>query len=408
MGKYTGKHRGIVVATGDSEKRGQLRARIPGLGQNFVTDWALPAHSSFTRDTPAIGMGVWMEFEWPADGPDNPIWTGIYSSLPGGFSEHPRLAQQPAPGAAPFNRGLRPATTANLTDLGGRDPVTWYEPPTAVSAVYPTNHVRETPGGITEEWDDTPGARRVHRRFGAFYDETNEAGTVARGGASLFEWWTSGVRRFVGGTLAQVIAGDAHTTVEGEAQVSVLGALVAKLGSLRAKIGGLVLTADSTGAEASSSGGLSLLALGDAILRGRRALLTSIDKTTVSSAGDVTIEALGALDSMLYRVVLAAFGLSPGSGKITARGNSLELSTLPTFTGVPPSTTITIDDNGLTAKGLLPDLLTIPPIIADDIGWAAIKALQVDPISGLILGGQGLVLALAAGNIRRSSKIRSE
>jgi hypothetical protein len=40
---------------------------------------------------------------------------------------------------------------------------TWSEPPSAYSAQYPYNHVRESESGHIEEWDDTPKCERVHR-----------------------------------------------------------------------------------------------------------------------------------------------------------------------------------------------------------------------------------------------------
>ena len=49
---------------------------------------------------------------------------------------------------------------------------TWSEPASPYAAQYPHNHARQTASGHVEEWDDTPGAERVHifHRSGSFVE----------------------------------------------------------------------------------------------------------------------------------------------------------------------------------------------------------------------------------------------
>jgi phage baseplate assembly protein gpV len=74
---YFGKYRGIVTAVDVDQCR--IRARVDNLLDGEETGWALPA-APFAGDghgmvmLPAIGSGVWIEFE--AGNLDLPIWSG--------------------------------------------------------------------------------------------------------------------------------------------------------------------------------------------------------------------------------------------------------------------------------------------------------------------------------------------
>ena len=58
----------------------------------------------------------------------------------------------------------------------------WDEPETTYAAVYPKNHVMETEGGHIREFDDTPGAMRIHERHasGSGYEIDNEGTRITR------------------------------------------------------------------------------------------------------------------------------------------------------------------------------------------------------------------------------------
>ena len=371
MSYGSGIHKGIVHEVGDAGRTNMVRVRIPGLGRDFVTGWAEACLNGINAGGYAKGDGVWVGFEYPANGPDNAVVLGRYLSIPSGFSELPSLGQQPAPGPAPFNRGLRSATTDDLTALGGQEPISFEEPPAATGDEYPNVYTRQTPNGITEEWADTLGARRIHTRLAEVWEEWREDGLVARGGAQLVEFFTRGAFRFIGGPLAQVVAGDAQHTVEGEQQISILGALIAKAQSLRARIGTLSVTVDGPTASSDTSGGepvqvrgaelfargaLRLLSIGDLLMRGKRAMLAGVESAMVTAAGDVTVDAVGSLDSWLIAIALAAAGIAPGTGKATVQGKTVVLSTRPTGLAgvVPPTTKVTIDDDAVTVIGINP------------------------------------------------------
>ena len=60
----------------------------------------------------------------------------------------------------------------------GKDGATWNEPANPYAAVYPFNHVKETESGHIQEFDDTPGAERIHtyHKTGTF-DEIHPDGS---------------------------------------------------------------------------------------------------------------------------------------------------------------------------------------------------------------------------------------
>jgi hypothetical protein len=78
---YFGKYRGIVTDVEDPQKTCRIRATVPAVLGEHPCGWALPA-MPFAGDRhgmvmlPAIGSGVWIEFE--AGRLDNPIWSGAW------------------------------------------------------------------------------------------------------------------------------------------------------------------------------------------------------------------------------------------------------------------------------------------------------------------------------------------
>ena len=79
--RYYGKYRGIVDNNEDPEKMGRIKVRVPDVFHDQVTSWALPCspysgNGSGQFTVPAIGAGVWIEFE--AGDPAKPIWTGCW------------------------------------------------------------------------------------------------------------------------------------------------------------------------------------------------------------------------------------------------------------------------------------------------------------------------------------------
>lgn len=96
-------------------------------------------------------------------------------------------------------------SVASTPDIAGG--FTWAEPKTAYAAVYPKNHVRYTESGHIEEWDDTPGAERIHQ-----YHSSGTFTEVANG-------WENEPN----GTRVQRIVGDDYEIVHGNKKVYIGG-----------------------------------------------------------------------------------------------------------------------------------------------------------------------------------------
>lgn len=89
-------------------------------------------------------------------------------------------------------------------------PGTWSEPATPYAAVYPYNRVMETESGHILEFDDTPGAERIHiyHRSGTS-EETHPDGTkVIRVNANAYEIVLSDKNVYVKGDLNFTAVGD--------------------------------------------------------------------------------------------------------------------------------------------------------------------------------------------------------
>ncbi|NHZ80796.1 hypothetical protein F2P44_16165 [Massilia sp. CCM 8695] len=78
---YFGKYRGQVTDVDDPLGQGRIRATVPAVMHEHECDWALPAvpfagaqHGMLML--PAIGAGVWIEFE--AGNINTPIWSGTW------------------------------------------------------------------------------------------------------------------------------------------------------------------------------------------------------------------------------------------------------------------------------------------------------------------------------------------
>lgn len=98
--KYYGKYRGTVIQNQDPERRGRIQVEVPDVLSLIPSTWAEPS-VPWTGGPgvpmgffllPAIGAGVWIEFEH--GDVDKPIWTGCRWGLQ---SEIPTLAQFPNP-----------------------------------------------------------------------------------------------------------------------------------------------------------------------------------------------------------------------------------------------------------------------------------------------------------------------
>ena len=79
--RYYGKYRGIVTGNQDPQNLGRVKARVPEALGNVETGWALPCAAYGGNGVgifaiPAVGDGVWIEFE--AGDVSRPIWSGTW------------------------------------------------------------------------------------------------------------------------------------------------------------------------------------------------------------------------------------------------------------------------------------------------------------------------------------------
>jgi Type VI secretion system/phage-baseplate injector OB domain len=76
QGARFGKFRGTVADNEDPRRLGRIRALVPTVFGNQTSGWALPCSPAGYFAIPAVGAGVWIEFE--QGDPDLPIWTGCW------------------------------------------------------------------------------------------------------------------------------------------------------------------------------------------------------------------------------------------------------------------------------------------------------------------------------------------
>jgi uncharacterized protein involved in type VI secretion and phage assembly len=92
MSTYHGKYRGTVVNNIDPKQQGRLQAMVPDVLGSMPSSWAMACvpfagTQAGLWSVPAIGSGVWIEFE--QGDPDFPVWTGGWWGSP---ADPPALA----------------------------------------------------------------------------------------------------------------------------------------------------------------------------------------------------------------------------------------------------------------------------------------------------------------------------
>lgn len=117
--KFLGKYRGMVLNNVDPMMQGRLQVQVPDVAGLVPASWAMPCVPVAGVQTgflalPAIGSGVWVEFEH--GDADYPVWVGCFW---GSAAEIPALAQLTPPGVpaitlqTPLQNGL------TISDLPG-------------------------------------------------------------------------------------------------------------------------------------------------------------------------------------------------------------------------------------------------------------------------------------------------
>jgi uncharacterized protein involved in type VI secretion and phage assembly len=94
---FYGKYRATVINNVDPMQMGRLMVEVPDVSSIIPSTWAMPCVPfagvlSGMYAVPAIGSGVWVEFE--QGDPDYPIWVGCFW---GSAVEVPALALAAAP-----------------------------------------------------------------------------------------------------------------------------------------------------------------------------------------------------------------------------------------------------------------------------------------------------------------------
>jgi uncharacterized protein involved in type VI secretion and phage assembly len=114
-----GKYRGTVLNNIDPMQIGRIMVQVPDVSNVLPSTWAMPCvpftgiQSGFFV-VPAIGSGVWVEFE--QGDIDHPIWTGGFW---GSAGEVPALALAAAPGVQQIVIQSTTQNTLMISDVPG-------------------------------------------------------------------------------------------------------------------------------------------------------------------------------------------------------------------------------------------------------------------------------------------------
>jgi uncharacterized protein involved in type VI secretion and phage assembly len=117
--KYFGKYRGTVLLNEDPLKRARIVAEVPAVSSLLPTTWCEPCLplagiQSGTYLVPAIGAGVWIEYE--QGDVARPIWTGCFW---GSGAEVPALALAGLPASPSIVLQTTGQNTLMISDVPG-------------------------------------------------------------------------------------------------------------------------------------------------------------------------------------------------------------------------------------------------------------------------------------------------
>ena len=119
MGTFFGKYRGTVINNVDPMQMGRLMVQVPDVSNVLPSTWAMPCLpfagiQSGMFAIPAIGSGVWVEFE--QGNSDYPIWVGCFW---GSAGEVPAMALAGAPGVQSIVLQTTGQNTLMISDVPG-------------------------------------------------------------------------------------------------------------------------------------------------------------------------------------------------------------------------------------------------------------------------------------------------
>lgn len=225
---------GVVEDVNDPIRLGRCRVRVFSLHtdskEDIPTDdlpWAQPIQSITSAAMGDIGHsptgivnGTWVVgFFLDGEEAQRPVIMGTLAGIPTenanknlGFNDpsgqYPERTGEPDVNRLARNDSEYPHPVINNKDITRKTSVpiagggTWNEPQSSYNAQYPKNHVYESEAGHIKEFDDTPGAERIHEYHGT-------TGT-------FYEVHPSGDKQTrIEGDSYTVIAGDDYVRVNG-------------------------------------------------------------------------------------------------------------------------------------------------------------------------------------------------
>lgn len=119
MASFFGKYRGTVINNVDPMQMGRLMVQVPDVSNVLPSTWAMPCLpfagiQSGMYAIPAIGAGVWVEFE--QGNSDYPIWVGCFW---GSAAEIPALALAGPPAVQSIVLQTTGQNTLMISDVPG-------------------------------------------------------------------------------------------------------------------------------------------------------------------------------------------------------------------------------------------------------------------------------------------------
>jgi len=236
---------GVVEDISDPEKMDRVRVRIAGyhtenkaqlptsgLQWAIVMDPTTSAAVSGVGQSHALVCGSWVMGIF-LDGEDMQQ-PAVMFSMKGkpqikyptsqGFSdpngEFPRYTGEPDTNRLARNEGSTIVSSKNSTRKTGVQGVSgdWSEPASPYAAQYPYNKVKETPSGHIQEFDDTPGAERVHtyHRTGTYDEMQPDGSRVEKVIKDHYTVVLGDDRMYVGGKVQIYVDGDAEIITGGD------------------------------------------------------------------------------------------------------------------------------------------------------------------------------------------------
>lgn len=137
--------------------------------------------------------------------------------------------------------GVRKSSTVSGVETASG--ANWSEPPTEYAAKYPFNHVYESESGHIVEFDDTPGAERIHvsHRTGTFDEIYPDGKKVTKVVKDKYEIVMSNDYIYVMGAYNLTVKGQGSIQVDGDTNITVKGNMTTKVeGDMTTNVDGVI------------------------------------------------------------------------------------------------------------------------------------------------------------------------